>query len=298
MRFAWCLALVACGSSADKPAGGSAETPVAPSGALDKLQVTIDGKPVAMEKAYIKQLPAARYQVYVTNKAASCKQLRDNLFNRVDGEEVLLANIGHRLSPQGKETTIVTDVFIRGSGDVTGESKASVGGSSDEGGRALVSLDYTATGDGRTYAVHGRFQAEGCGLDDDDLSGKTKAAHPSTAQITVGGKTLGLVAASRSGTARDLVLSTSGKSCAATKPTALIILEHADGQWRLEGEWIGKTLSLPETKDLVVTAGAKGKSADGPTIELALSGKATIGDYPVVISGSIEALDCVDKPAE
>jgi hypothetical protein len=295
MRFVWCFALLACGGSSDKPVAGSNDKVAEPPpGVLDKLHVTVDGKPVGMDKAYIKRLPAGRYQVYVTNKVSSCKQLLDNLFDKVWGEETVLANIGHRLSPQGKETTIVTEVFIRGSGELTGTSKASVGGSTDVGGRAMVALDYTATGDGRNYEVHGTFGAEGCGLDQNDLSGVTKATHASTAQVTVGGKTLGLVAAIRRGPGRDLVLSTGRKGCAATKPAAEIILEHTGDTWHLEGEWLGTTVQTT-TKDLVVTTKAKGAGADGPTIQLELSGKATIGEYPVAIAGTIEALDCVDK---
>jgi hypothetical protein len=61
------------------------------------------------------------------------------------------------------------------------------------------------------------------------------------------------------------------------------------------GDWFGQqysnTVEDPMAKVKVV-AGAKGTSADGPTVQLELSGAGKVEKYPVAIAGKIEAIDC------
>lgn len=98
-----------------------------------------------------------------------------------------------------------------------------------------------------------------------------------------------------------MLLSTGPKDCSGTTPWAAVVLERSGLFWHARGEWLGTELSnssmadargQPETKDLKIALGARGTSDDGPTIELQLSGSGEIGDYPVNLEGTIEAIDC------
>src|SRR5262245_5382900 len=190
--------LAACNSS----------TPPAPQAkpafGLDQLKVTIDGRPVAMAKAYLKGLPAGRWQLFVTSAEATCKELQTNLFTAREGAQTLLLDIGHRLAPDGTLATVVTDAYIRGSGEVAPGSSATVDGDQ-------VTLSYRATGDGHVYEVSGSLAAAHCGE-------PPKPPPPATATVTVAGKALPLVGAIRTGDA--VVLSTGPKDCTPSTPWA------------------------------------------------------------------------------
>jgi len=253
--------LVACNSSPTPPA------PVESKG-QDELKVTIDGKRVAMAKAYLKGLPAGRWQVYVTTAEATCHELMTNLFTNREGAQTLHLNIGHRLATDGTLATVVTEVFLRGSGEVLPGSSAKVDGDT-------VTLSYRATGDGHAYEVTGSLVAARCGEPP-----KPPPPATATAMVTVAGKGLPLVGAIRKGD--DLVLSTGPKDCTPSTPWAEVILERTGGAWHLSGEWFGQTFQS-ETKDLAVTSTGK---------ELALAGSGTIGGYPVALAGKIEATEC------
>lgn len=265
--------LAACNNSSSTPPAPETK----PVSGLDQLKVTIDGKPVGMAKAYLKGLPAGRWQLYVTSAEATCKELMTNLFDSRPGAQTLLLNIGHRLAPDGTLATVVTDVFIRGSGEVAPGSSASVDGDK-------VTLAYRATGDGHAYAVSGSLVAAHCGE-------PPKPLPPATATVTVAGVTLPLVAAIGKGD--DLVLSTGPKDCTPSTPWAEVILERTGGAWHLSGEWFGQTLQnsslidrktgQPETKDLAVTRSGTA---------LALAGSGAIGGYPVALAGTIQAAEC------
>jgi len=278
MRAWLAIVCVACNSS--PPAPASAPPPeTKPVVGLDQLKVTIDGKLVQMAKAYYKDLPAGRWQLFVTNAESSCKELLVNLFTKRDAkEETLLLNIGHRLAPDGTLATVVTDVFIKGSGEVAPGSSASVTGDK-------VTLAYRATGEGRAYDVKGSLVAEHCGE-------PAKPPPAAGATVTIAGKPLPLAGAIQKGD--DLVLSTGPKDCTPSTPWAEVILERTGGAWHLSGEWLGQTVQnssmidrktgQPETKDLAVSASA--------THELTLAGSGSIGGYPVALAGKISALAC------
>jgi hypothetical protein len=271
-RVIACL-LVACNSSSSS---SSSSSPPPPEAKKPELTVTIDGKPVSMAKALIKDLPAGRAQLHVTSGDATCQELLANVFNQRKDAQTLLLNIGPRLAPDGTLATVVTDVFIRGSGEVAPGSSASITGNK-------VTLDYTATGDGHTHVVKGTVTAERCG-------DPAKPPATSTATVTVAGKSLPLVGAITKGD--TLVLSTQTLDCSPSRPWAEIILERHGLAWSLAGEWIGKTVSnssmidrktgQEETKDLTVTGAP----------ELAFAGSGTIGGYPVALAGKIKATPC------
>src|SRR5262249_34472810 len=156
------------------------------------------------------------YQVFATSAKSSCGELLSNLFNRNPGEETLLFNLGQRLAPDGTLATVVTDVFIKGSGEGAPGSRATVTGSVDAGGKAEIDVDYHATGEGRAYVVRGKLPAQGCGAQARDPNGVPKADHPSKASVVVAGKRLALRGAIRTGD--NLLLSAEPKDCSPFTP--------------------------------------------------------------------------------
>jgi hypothetical protein len=301
----------ACKDRSDKPP--PAPRPATPA-TLDKLDVVFDGARVVMAKAYVKQLVIeGRFQVYLTSKGGSCAELLANVFNRHD-EQTLLFNIGDRLAPDGKLTTIVTDVFIRGSGTVQPGATARLVGTAEKGKPVEVTVDFAATAGDDKYTAKGSFFAEGCGADEPPTFGVPKAKHPSTATLTLAGKKLPIASALRVGRdqtwatgsprTRNYILSTGPKDCSSAFPPAAIVLRREGARWYAEGESLGTSITnsspidksgQPETRNITVTPGKPGKSDDGETIELVLGGSGTIGTYPFGLDGTIEALDCPER---
>jgi hypothetical protein len=285
----WILAVAcACGKS-DAPKPGPTPTPTpapanAKPAALDGLHVSLAGQPVVMTHAYMKKLSlSGRYQVFVTNRESSCHELMDNLFSKREGEQTLLFNTGERIAPDGTITSIVTDYF-HPSATLSPGSKVHVDGNK-------VTVDFAATG----TEVHGTFVAEACGEQPADTSGLPKAKHASTATIDFAGKQLPLTGAVLFGD--DVLLSTGPKACTRWLPDAEVMIWRRGGFWHARGAWFDGEIavsSLPDpfTKDVKIVRGAKGTSDDGPTVQLALSGKGAIEKYPFAIAGTIEAIDC------
>ncbi len=255
---------------------------------LAGLKVTAGGKPVAMLEAYIKRLPAQRYSVFVTDQKSSCEELMSSLYSSHPGEHTLLAELGHRLAPDGTLSSQVIQFFDKGGNEPKPGSKVTV---TEKGDQAELALDVTAG----ELDAHGTFTAKQCGDAEVDKSGIPKAKHPSEATIEVAGHKLPLVGAIMRG--NDVTLSTGQKDCSTTTQWAELILTREGGSWKLHGEWLAQEAGnyvSPDDKmaGVKVKRGAKGKSDDGPTVQLELSGKGKAGDYPVALAGTIEALDC------
>jgi hypothetical protein len=297
MNYLWiALALVACNSRKEEPAQQVAQkvteppAPAAPT--FDKLHVTVSGKPLAVTRAMIKRMPSGRSQVFLGNYSATCQELLDNMFEGGKDHVDILANTATRLAPDGSQSTIVSDLSFDGPGEVADGSKASV--TSFDGKSVDVALDFKGTGMAKApVEVHGSFAAENCGDQRKDSNGVPKAAHPSTATITIAGKQLPLRGAIRKD--GDVMLSVSPRDCSSWNPWAEMRLDRKFGQWRVSGDWFGQeysnTVEDPMAKVKVV-AGAKGTSADGPTVQLELSGTGKVEKYAVAIAGKIEAIDC------
>ncbi len=278
---------------------------------LDKLKVTIGGKPITMSRAFIKRLPVdGRYQVYLTTGDASCKQLLDNFFMTKGKPTTLLFDVGPRLAADGTLTPVVTQLF---GGPATTEVQAStiaIAGKADQDTKVEITIDAKIKSTDGDVTMAGTFTAAGCGDQAPDPSGSPKAKHASTATITVAGKQLPIASAIRKGAtstepgplpSRTVVLSTGPKDCSPFTPWAAVIVTDEWGFYHLEGLWFDKPHQnssardpdgQPETKAMTIKEGAKGTSADGPTIQLELAGKGTIDGYPVELAGTIEALDC------
>lgn len=258
--------------------------PAKPTG-VTTMKATFAGKPVTFTEAYIKRTGARGHQMFLTDQPSSCNELMDNLFNRHDGEHTLLVDLGKRLAADGTLTGVVTSYHAHGPHDPKPGSKATVGDNGE------VALDVV----GDDVEAHGTVKPKMCGDDVGDKSGIPKAQHPSSAKLTVAGHDLPLVGAIMRG--NDVMLSSGPKDCSTTTQWAEAYVERNDNGWTLKGEWLaqeqGSHISPdPQMAGVKIKRGAKGKSDDGPTVQLDLSGSGKIGDYPVALSGTIEALDC------
>jgi hypothetical protein len=91
-------------------------------------------------------------------------------------------------------------------------------------------------------------------------------------------------------------ISTGPKDCSGVTLPAQIMLERVDGQWTLKGTWFEQPIAGDEaaTKELTFSANDTGQSADGPVLVLQLSGAGKFGDYKVEITGTAEAIECVN----
>lgn len=115
-----------------------------------------------------------------------------------------------------------------------------------------------------------------------------KAAHPSSAKVTVAGQTVAIVSAvSRDG---SIYLSTEPATCSLSGIAPRLSMMYVSDHWQVEGGWFGA--GLFGGTGIKATAGAHGDSADGKTVALTLSGSATFDAFRVELSGTIEALDC------
>jgi hypothetical protein len=314
MRIALALVLLAaCGSkgSEDKarpddqararPAGsgGSAGGAAAPDNGLARLAVKFSGKPVAIERALVKRMEPDRYQIYLSSHGGSCRELLDNVFESKDRIDVL-ASVSPRLNADGKQYLQITDV-LEGAPTlvIAPGAKVSITGAADVGEPAQVALDFTATAQdaaakGLSIEVRGAFTAEGCGARPPGTAGMPRAPHPTTATITIARQRLELKGAivKGGGKAPDLVLSTAPKDCSPATPWAAVILERTGGRWRASGTWLEQAVTAADKTTLAAAPGAAGKSEDGPTVALALSGAGDLGGFPVALEGTIEALVC------
>jgi hypothetical protein len=311
------LALAACGGGKKDRDEGQGKDPAArgsaagaagvkatpkPQADLAALSVRFAGKPIAMQRAFVKRMDPDRYQVYITDGGGSCRELLDNLFG--GGERVdVLASISPRLNADGKTYLQITDVFEGAPTMVIAPgARVAINGAAAAGEPVEVALDFVARanepgGKGLLIEVHGSFTAEGCGTRDRDPSGVPRAAHPTSATVTFANQRLELKGAivKGEGKERDLLLSTGPKDCSPTTPWASVILERVGGQWRASGTWLeqeARAVQRTDEQGLRAVLGAAGTSDDGPTVAVALSGTGKLGGYAVALDGTIEAIAC------
>jgi hypothetical protein len=299
--------LIACGGKGeDKDKGGapdkagSAHSPPPAARGLDKVAVAFSGKPVAMQRAFVKRMEPDRYQLYLTSQGGSCAELLDNMFSASDRIDVL-ATVTPRLDVDGKPHLQVTDVYEGApTMEIAPGARAAITGAAATGEAVTVALDFVARAKepeagGLSIEVHGTFTAEGCGARERDPDGMPRARHPTEATLTIANQRLELKGAivKRGG---DLLLSTGPKDCSGTTPWATVILERTGGGWRASGTWIERAATAADkpasAATLSAALGAAGKSEDGPTVRLALSGAGDLGGYRISLDGTIEAIDC------
>jgi hypothetical protein len=288
------LATFAILFAACKSNGGSRDDHGAtPPAAFAHVQVTADGKPLAVSAALIKRLPAGRAQVIVADYDVTCRQLLDNLFDSGHGHRLLLLDTSDRLAPDGTLATTVSDLSGVGVGNLAPGATAKLGALGATGTKVDVALD-AADADHPT-SVHGTLMADSCGDQAPDPSGAPKAPHPSTATITIAGKPLPLRGALVRGD--NIFLSATPRACSPSTPWAEVMLDRVDDMWRVHGTYLDREYTNASAPDepmakVKVTLGAQGTSPDGPTVALQLAGAGRVEGYTVAIAGTIEAIEC------
>jgi hypothetical protein len=275
------------GGATSKPSEGSA-TPTgsagsaAPKAPASTLNVTKDGAAVPVEHAFVKQLPDGKLQLYV-GEGGSCEQLLTNVF---DGKNAsLLIDLPSRLAADGTESFAVGDIYDGPSEAADPGAKVTVKGALTKGNKVAIDLDFTSKA--MKVEVKGSVTAESCGEQDTSTGPLPKAQHASTATMTIANKSLPIRAALVRGKAVEL--SDFPRDCT----SAWFIgakLEH-DTDWKLSGQRFAQEVSGPG-EGLTTTLGARGTSDDGPTVQITVGGTGNVGDYPVKLDGTIEALDC------
>ena len=282
--------LVACKKDGGTPQQGDVtQTPPPPQ--PQTSAVTLDGKPYVVAKALAAAQPDGTIVVYLTNKAATCDELLGKMFDKDEGEVHLLATLAPRLSPEGEETWTVAKASIEPASEQQPEQPVTVAGTADQGAKLDVTTELTVEGAPGTIAVKGTITAAGCGAPDTSKGpGVPKAKQASTATVTIGKKQLPLVGAIRKGD--DVVLSDFPKDCSPATWYMGARLRRERGTWYLGGARFAKEQRATQPIELGVKPGATGKTEDGPTVELALSGSGQIGDYPIALAGTVQALDC------
>jgi len=301
------LIACACGKS-DKPADTGSAAPVvavdAPLAAigLEKLSVTVDGKPVPMLRAFIKRVSFDQWRVQVGDLEGSCQELISGAIQVQKDATSFVATIVKRLAPDGSETTVVSDL-ASGATTTPVNTRATISGLTTKDAKVQITFDKMAAvssqppaADGismeRKLEIAGPFTAIGCGDQPETDVGVPKGPVTSSATVTIAGKKLDLKGAILRG--NDVVLSTSPKDCSPTRLFAPIILAVTAGKWELSGTWIAKPETAVDTMKGVKfkVIDDKAKTEDGPIVALELSGQGTIAGYPLQFTGTILALDC------
>jgi len=276
----------AASDKADDP-GSAAEAP------QTKLHVKHGGAEVQMTSAVAMRDTAETIHVWIANHEISCNEILQSMRAGVPKDDVAVSiAASKRIAPDGKQSWALSyfsmehspEMKEMGAVQVAGDETAKVGSTVE------ITFDY---GDAKGTVV-----AKGCGDRpiEKDHPAIAKAKHASTATMTIAGKQVPIVSAWKF--EKTTYLSSEPITCAyAGLPTRVTLVRDqgsGDGHWELAGDWFPHPFTTSDAK-IEVKEGAKGDGPDGPTVQLDLSGKATIDGYPVEVAGSIEALACVKR---
>ncbi|MBA3499400.1 MAG: hypothetical protein M4D80_34965 [Myxococcota bacterium] len=270
MRILAVALLFACSPKADKqPAPAQ----------LDKLEVAIDGKRIAIDRAFLRHLSPDVFGVVLGAGKGSCTE---------DGN--LGFTITKRLATTGHESYVITDLYSRDHDLKLGEPiKVTLAGTKLALPRATMGK----------LVMGGEADLVDCPAPAPTGVGVPKVTPKSTGKIIVAGKALairGVTVQTRAGVAAtdlpNITISTNLKDCSSVTLPAPVILERIDTKWSMRGTWFEGTLE-GAAGDLAFNANAFGKTVDGPTLELQLFGSAKLGDYTVKLEGKAEAIECV-----
>jgi hypothetical protein len=273
VRIALCLLLLACGGKKESH------------GNVDKLKVTLDGKPVAVDRAYMTTPSRDLYVFTIGTKATSCTSQAGAVFSFL---------VAKRVSPKGEERWDVMGV----SGRDVPLAIADIPNGVTLAGTHVGNLNLV---EGAKFSATGDFDAVACPVEEPSGVGVPKAAHPSNAKIVIAGHTLPIKSATvqaRPGVAAtdmpNIWLSTSLRDCSKVPLPSQVQLERIDGKWKLHGTWLEKAVENVDAPELTFSANMVGKSADGPTLDLQLAGSAKLGDYAVELTGVVQAIECTN----
>jgi hypothetical protein len=287
-RFVACVVMVAAckggAKSNEKPAGGGSALGSAPPSAssASTLSIVQDGKPIPVENAFVKQMPDGKLQLYV-GQGGSCGELLTNLFNGKN--QHVLVDLPSVLNSDGTESWTVTDVYVMPPETADPGGKVNVKGTLAKGSKVDIELQFTSAA--AKLEVKGNVTAESCGEPDVSTGPLPKAQHASTATMTIANKAIPIRAALVKG--KNVELSDFPRDCSSAWFIGAAL--KRDGDWHLSGRRFAKPVD-GGGDGLTVTEGAKGTSADGPTVQLTLGGAGKVGDYPVKLDGTVEALAC------
>ena len=106
--------------------------------------------------------------------------------------------------------------------------------------------------------------------------------------MTIANKQLPIRGAMRRG--EDIEFSDFAWTCTTAQYIGVRLRREGDA-WHLDGARLAGESTGP-AKGLSIKPGATGKSADGPTVELELDGADKVGDYPVALVGTVQAIEC------
>ncbi len=292
--------VAACGkaeqASESKTVDKGPNTPtdvIKPTAGFEKLKVTREGKPIAMTRAFIKRVSPDQWRLFVGDAEGSCEELLSGVTNSQKGATHFVTTLRRQLAPDGTPTIKLTDLWTSGHPTKATYSTARITEPTDKGAKVEIELQkITDDDEGKIMTAEGSLIALGCGDQPPDGAGVPKDTHVSAATITVAGKKLDLKSAVLEGD--DLTLSTGPKDCSPMTPWSQVVVQRHTGTWTLSGTWFANPVqSTSEAiKDLKVTTGAQGSGKDGATMAITLAGAGKIGDYPVSLEGTIEAIDC------
>ena len=269
-RLAIVFALAACSSK---------KQDVPPPSKLDKLEVSIDGKQLAIDRGFLRHLSPDVYAVVFGMGHGSC--IDDGAFG---------FTITKRLAATGHESHVMTDLYSRDHDLKLGEPiKVTLEGTK-------LTLPRSTLG---KLVIGGEAELVDCPAPTPTGVGTPKVTHKSTGKIIVAGKALeikGVTVQTRLGVEPtdlpNITISTNLKDCSGVTLPAPVILERIDTKWTMHGTWFEGTLEGGKG-DLAFNANAFGKTVDGPTLELQLMGSGKLGDYTVKLEGTAEAIECV-----
>ena len=277
----WALAVtmasaVACSSKREP-------TPTAVPAGLPKLKVSIDSKIVPMTTAFIAHRSDGTFRLLVSNAAGSCADL---VAGRLAGAQGFIATVAAQLDPHGQPRYTTISIGKLGS-DKELEPKqlkeAFVGTVAAEQGKTTpVQLEILEDDVG--IGVAGQLDAMGCGEQELPAQAGSPGA-ASTGVMWIATKKFPIRGAILHGDTMQLF--DQPKDCSAAMPSVGARLTRTQGKWTLDGNRI-PVVAIADAPKLVVAPGA----TDGATVQLALSGSDRIGDYMIVLEGSVTALDC------
>ena len=282
------LFLVACSKhdDASKPNAVQIDPPAPKPAGLSTLEVTADGKRVEMTSATLVHRSDGSLSIEVANNDLPCESARRSERFGVPKDDISFhAILRQHLAGDGSMKYVVERFGIADPKavelDVSGPKIA-----------IKATLDASGTGveHWKHLVIAGSVTPTDCGNAEieKDHPAIAKTPHPSTATLTIAGQRLAIHSAVR----RDgkVVLSTEPMTCAPYLIAPRVMLTIGKDQWQLEGSWPDGFIA--STGTFKTAAGKTGTSADGPTVELTLSGSAATDIYKLELAGTIEALDC------
>ncbi len=291
-------------SAAKRPA-----RPSAPARPQERLTASVDGKARTFQSAFAWMTADGTMRVSLSTAPRSCAEVTSSMIEALPDEALVELFLGKHLAPDGRFEGVVTQTYFDGSTIAGNVAKAEVHGDASVGKSTTVkvelALEGLALGDSpkRKVKLDGTIDALGCPAPKGAAKREPPQPPAQGATLEIAGQKLPIVgvALEQKPDGRDLVLSSGGVSCdgfAHATNAALVVTLHyrakGDSAWQEDvgGDWIGNQQSDQSFADGKLVAAPSRAPEGAETIELALSGKAKIMDYPVALSGKVTARVC------